>query len=76
MLSSNQERKYDYGHQKRQKIDELIQSQKGVMERLIIKEPHISPSDNQKIGKTLMVLYIVNVVSKDLKSDLICILIT
>jgi hypothetical protein len=29
MLSSNQERKYDYGHQKRQKIDELIVSERG-----------------------------------------------
>jgi hypothetical protein len=44
MLSSNQGRKYDYGHQKRQKIDELIQSQKRVVERLIIKESHIFSS--------------------------------
>jgi hypothetical protein len=43
------------------------------MERLIIKEPHISPPDNQEIGKTLIVLYVVNVVSKDLKSDLVCV---
>jgi hypothetical protein len=43
------------------------------MERLIIKESYISPPDNQEIGKTLIVLYVVNVVSKDLKSDLVCV---
>jgi hypothetical protein len=46
------------------------------MERLIIKESHISPPGNQEIGKPLIVLYAVNVVSKDLQSDLVCILIT
>jgi hypothetical protein len=30
------------------------------MERFIIKEPHISPTDNKKIG--LLVLYVINVV--------------
>jgi hypothetical protein len=35
------------------------------MERLIIKEPYISPPDNQENGKSLIVLYVVNVVSKD-----------
>jgi hypothetical protein len=30
------------------------------MERFIIKEPHISPTDNKKIG--ILVLYVINVV--------------
>jgi hypothetical protein len=44
--------------QKKYKIDELIHSEKGIIERFIIKETHISP-DNKKIG--LLVLYIINV---------------
>jgi hypothetical protein len=43
------------------------------MERLIIKESHIFPPNNQKIGKHLIILYVVNIVSKDLQSDLVCI---
>jgi hypothetical protein len=46
------------------------------MERLIIKESHIFPPNNQKIGKHLIILYVVNIVSKDLQSDLVRILIT
>ena len=45
MSSSNRIRKYDSGNQKRkkkQRIEELTQSQKGAMERFIIKEPQIS----------------------------------
>jgi hypothetical protein len=35
-----------------QKIDELIQFWKGVMERFVIKKAHISPPSNQEIGKS------------------------
>ena len=40
-------RKYASGYQKcqrKQSIDELIQSQKGAIERFIRKEPQVSPS--------------------------------
>ena len=50
MSSSNQIRKYEPGNQKRKKkqwVEELIQSQKGAMERFIIKEPIVSQPKNQ-----------------------------
>jgi hypothetical protein len=31
------------------KTEDLVQSQKGAMEKFIIKEPHVSPPDNQEI---------------------------
>ncbi|KAJ1254500.1 hypothetical protein BS78_K048800 [Paspalum vaginatum] len=50
MSYSNRVRKYDSGHQKRkkrQRIEELTQSQKGAMERFIIKEPQVFSPNNQ-----------------------------
>lgn len=47
-------RKYDSGNQKRkkkQRIEELTQSQKGAMERFIIKEPHVSSPNSQAIDQ-------------------------
>jgi LPS O-antigen subunit length determinant protein (WzzB/FepE family) len=54
MSSSNRIRKYDSGNQKRkkkQRIEELTQSQKGAMERFIIKEPHVSSPNSQAIDQ-------------------------
>jgi hypothetical protein len=45
------------------------------MERFI-KGPHTSPPQNKKIGKSLIALYAINIVSKYLQSDLVCSLIT
>ena len=47
-------RKYASGyqkHQKKQKIDELIQSHKGAMERFIRKEPQVSSPLNQTLDQ-------------------------
>jgi hypothetical protein len=46
------------------------------MERFIIKGLHISPPQNQEIGKSPIVLYAINIVSKYMQSDLVCSLIT
>ena len=55
MSSAKQHRKYDSGYQKRrkkQRIDELIESQKGAMERFIRKEPQVShPQNNQTLDQ-------------------------
>ena len=45
MSSTNQSRKYDSGYQKckkKQIIDDLKQSQKGAMQRFIIKESSVA----------------------------------
>ena len=47
-------RKYLSGYQKRQKkqrVDELIQSHKGAMERFIRKEPQVSSPLNQTLDQ-------------------------
>jgi hypothetical protein len=54
MSSSNRIRKYDSGnqkHKKKQRIEESTQSQKGAMERFIIKEPQVSSPNNQAIDQ-------------------------
>jgi hypothetical protein len=42
-------------------MDELISLWKGDMERFIVKDPHISPPQNQKISKSLGALYAINI---------------
>jgi hypothetical protein len=47
-------RKYESGHQKRQKkqrIEKLTQSQKGAMDRFIIREPQVSSPNNDTVGQ-------------------------
>jgi hypothetical protein len=53
MSSSNRIIKYDSSNQKRKKKqrNELTQSQKGAMERFIIKEPQVSSPNNQAIDQ-------------------------
>ncbi|PUZ75288.1 hypothetical protein GQ55_1G147200 [Panicum hallii var. hallii] len=49
-MSSNRIRKYESGHQKRQKRqrrEEFLQSQRGLLDKFVIKEPQVTPSDNQ-----------------------------
>ena len=49
MTSTNRSRKYDSGSQKRknkQRLDDLTQSQKGAMDRFIVKKSQVS-SNNQ-----------------------------
>jgi hypothetical protein len=49
-MSSNRIRKYESGHQKRQKRqrrEEFLQSQRGSLDKFVIKEPQVTPSDNQ-----------------------------
>ncbi|XP_025820767.1 uncharacterized protein LOC112896857 [Panicum hallii] len=49
-MSSNRIRKYESGHQKRQKRqrrEEFLQSQRGSLDKFVIKEPQVAPSDNQ-----------------------------
>jgi hypothetical protein len=41
------------------------------VERVIIKETHISPPDDQE--SLFIVLHVINIVSKDLQLDLVCI---
>lgn len=51
MSSSNRARKYESGYQKRQKRqkrEELTQSQKGDIEKFVIKEPQVSPPNDQE----------------------------
>jgi hypothetical protein len=53
MSSSNRMRKYESRHQKRQKkqrIEELTQSQKGAMDRFIIREPKVYSLNNDTVG--------------------------
>jgi hypothetical protein len=48
MSSANRSRKYESGYEKRkkkQRIDDLTQSQKGAMDRFIIKESQVSPNN-------------------------------
>ncbi|GER54164.1 HAT family dimerisation domain containing protein [Striga asiatica] len=50
MSSANHHRKYDSGYQKRrkkQRVDELIESHKGAMERFIRKEPPVNQTLDQ-----------------------------
>ncbi|GER29829.1 HAT family dimerisation domain containing protein [Striga asiatica] len=50
MPSENHHRKYDSGyqkHRKKQRVDELIESQKGAMERFIRKEPPVNQTLDQ-----------------------------
>jgi hypothetical protein len=49
-MSSNRIRKYESGHQKRQKRqrrEEFRQSQRGSLGKFVIKGPQVTPSDNQ-----------------------------
>jgi hypothetical protein len=49
-MSSNRIRKYESGHQKRQKRqrrEEFLQSQRGSLDKFVIKVPQVTPSDNQ-----------------------------
>jgi hypothetical protein len=41
-------RPLDFDSQQKQQIEELIQSLNRAMEKFIIKEPHVSPPDNQE----------------------------
>jgi hypothetical protein len=53
MSSANQSRKHDSGYQKRkrkQRIEDLTQSQKGAMDRFIIQESQVS-SDNHSLDQ-------------------------
>jgi len=53
MSSANRSRKYDSGSQKRkrkQRIEDLTQSQKGAMDRFIIKESQVV-TENQTIDQ-------------------------
>ena len=53
MSSANRSRKYDSGYQKRkrkQRIEDLTQTQKGAMDRFIIKESQVS-SDNHSLDQ-------------------------
>jgi hypothetical protein len=47
-------RKYESGHQKcqkKQRIEKLTQSQKGAMDRFIIREPQVSSPNNDTVGQ-------------------------
>ena len=49
MSSANRSRKYDSGSQKRkkkQRLDDLTQSQKGAMDRFIVKESQVSSNNH------------------------------
>jgi hypothetical protein len=49
-MSSNRIRKYESGyqkHQKRQTREEFLQYQRGSLDKFVIKEPQVTPSDNQ-----------------------------
>ena len=51
MSSANRSRKYESGYQKRkkkQRLEDLAQSQKGAIDRFIVKESQV-PSDNQTL---------------------------
>jgi len=48
MTSANRSRKYDSGRQKhknKQRLDDLTQSQKGAMDRFIVKESQVSANN-------------------------------
>ena len=53
MSSANRSRKYESGYQKRkkkQRIEDLTQSQKGAMDKFVRKESQVS-TDNQSLGQ-------------------------